>query len=223
MWSLNGSTCRSIRINVIRSLSSKGTKCPSEFSHVCSFSWSVPFLSTRLHTRRLSGIQTQTRSELWAKSGVSESRPKLNRRATSGSLPMSSALFLGEWILNQHFAYLSAVTIPLTTQQTLVNGQLYHEKSSPTLSFGGRWSMISISVTDDTTAKFNLRHCSVAHLMKSLMGSTSRPSAVGYASKERWIQPLCRNHLVIHTGNVGAYLRRWAPVLAKTDSTMRLC
>ena len=82
--------------------------------------------------------------------------PSVNDDTRSRSLPMSSALFLGEWLLNRDFAYLSAITIPLTTQQTLVNGQLYHRKSSPTVSFGGRWSAFGFSASEETRCELQV-------------------------------------------------------------------
>ena len=151
----NGSTCWSIRINVIRKPLFKGNEMSVRIL-ACLLIFLVSPLSQYAVAHETP--QQAFKHKLEVSFGQSllflKADPNVTGGATSGSLPMSSALFLGEWILNQHFAYLSAVTIPLTTQQTLVNGQLYHEKSSPTLSFGGRWSMISISVTDDT-------HCEV--------------------------------------------------------------
>ena len=81
-------------------------------------------------------------------------------------LPTTSALFLAEWLFTDRWSLMSAFTLPLATQQILVDGDLYHEKAAPTASLGLRWAPWAVDILEDTRLETHL-----AGLMGTSIGS----------------------------------------------------
>ncbi|MEE2755404.1 MAG: hypothetical protein VYA30_02030 [Myxococcota bacterium] len=80
----------------------------------------------------------------------------LAQNNTVERLPTTSALFLAEWLFSEKLSLMGAFTLPLTTQQILIDGELYHEKAAPTASVGLRWSAVGFEVRKGTRIEIQL-------------------------------------------------------------------
>ena len=87
---------------------------------------------------------------------IEPTQRQLESNSTVERLPTTSALFLAEWLFSEQMSLMGAFTLPLNTQQILIDGELYHEKAAPTASLGLRWSMLTLDVRKDTRFELQL-------------------------------------------------------------------
>jgi len=61
-------------------------------------------------------------------------------------IPVSSALLMFEWLFHDRFSMLSLFNLPLTTQKTVVDGQVREEFVAPSLALGARVAALRLEV-----------------------------------------------------------------------------
>ena len=57
-------------------------------------------------------------------------------------IPVTSALFMLEWLLHDRVSVLTMFNLPLTTQKTVVDGQAREEFAAPSIALGFRFSAL---------------------------------------------------------------------------------